>query len=515
MSIENEIIEKLIQERAQTPADLERIKKIVAKKYKTSFPTNVNLLKVYHKRKKKDEKLLSLLKTRPVRSLSGVVNISVLTKPFPCPGKCIYCPQEKDVPKSYLTNEPAVMRAVLSKYDPFTQVKMRLDSLYRTGHPTSKIELRIVGATWSYYKESYREWFVKRCFDACNKKVSKTLKEAHKKNESAKHRLVCLSVETRPDFINKKEIESLREYGITMVELGVQSLSDDVLSFTNRGHKVKETIEATKLLKNAGFKVCYQVMLNLPKSSLEEDIKTFQRLFSDSLFRPDFLKIYPCLVLEGTPLYDLFKKGEHHVFNDKELKDVIIRIKKDIIPRYTRIQRLFRDIPVQSIAGGCKISNLREKIKEDEIINNWRCKCIRCREVKEDYKKDENLYLFREDYDSSDGKEVFLSFENKEKSKLYALLRLRITSESTFSVLKNSAIIREIRTYGQHTPVKGKSDNSPQHKGFGKKLIKEAEKISQEEFKKNKISVIAGVGTRDYWRKQGYRLNKTYMTKNL
>ncbi len=507
MDIESEIIEKLIKDKAQTREDLERIKKEFAKKYKTSFPTNVSLLKVYHKKEKKDEKILSLLKTRPVRSLSGVVNISVLTKPFPCPGECIYCPQEENAPKSYLTNEPAVMRAVINDYDPLKQVKMRISSLEQTGHPTEKIELRIVGGTWSFYDKKYKEWFIKRCFDACNEKSSVSLKKAHEENELAKHRIVCLSIETRPDFITKKEVEKLRKYGVTMVELGVQSLFDDILEFTKRGHDTKETVRATKLLKDAGFKVCYQLMLNLPKSSTDKDIETFRRTFANSDFRPDFLKIYPCLVLKNTSLYKLYKKKKHYVFTDKELKETIIEIKKNIIPRYVRIQRLFRDIPIQSIYGGCKISNLREYIKEDEKQNNWSCKCIRCREVKENYDAKEKIFLFREDYKASGGKEIFLSFENKERDKLYAVLRLRI--------LEKSAIIREIRTYGQQIKTSEKKSHSPQHRGFGKRLVKEAEKITKKEFKKERLLVISGVGVRDYWRNLGYQLEKTYMVKDF
>ncbi len=515
MDIKKEIIEKLIKERPENTKDLERIKKNVAKKHKTSFPTNVDLLKVYHKKGEKDEKIISLLKTRPIRSLSGVVNVSVLTKPFECPGKCIYCPQEKNIPKSYLKNEPAVMRAMLSKYDPEKQVKMRIKSLEQTGHPTGKIELRIVGGTWSFYPEKYKEFFIKKCFDACNEEKSSSLREAQVKNENANHRLVCISIETRPDFITEEEIKKLRFYGVTMVELGVQSLSDEVLSFTKRGHKVKDTIKATKLLKDAGFKICYQVMPNLPKSSLEDDLNTFKRLFEDTSFRPDFLKIYPCLVLKNSPLYSLYKKEKHKVFTDKELKDLTIKIKKEIIPPYVRIQRLFRDIPVQMIEGGCKISNLREKIKEDEARGNWKCKCIRCREVRENYNKKEEVFLFREDYLASEGKEIFLSFENKEKTKLYALLRIRITENQFLPELNNSTIIREIRTYGQQISPQKNNKKSPQHKGLGKKLVEEAEKITINETDKKNIAVISGVGVRSYWKSLGYKLKKTYMIKNL
>lgn len=515
LNISKEIAEQIVLKKAQTRKDIEEIKKSIAKKYGTSFPTNISILREYRKLKNNNPKVLSVLVTRPVRSLSGVVNISVLTKPYKCPGKCIYCPSEKNLPKSYLPNEPAVMRAILNNYHPAKQVEMRIRALEDAGHPTDKIELRIVGGTWSYYPEKYRYQFIKSCFDACNREKSKTLKEAQEKNESAKHRIVCLSVETRPDYINKDEVKSLRILGVTMVELGVQSLSDDVLLFTKRGHRVEETIKATKMLKDAGFKICYQVMPGLPKSSPQKDIEMFKKMFEDSSFRPDFLKIYPCLVIRNTELYSLWKSGEYKPYTDDVLVNIISTIKKDIIPYYLRIQRLFRDVPIQEISGGCKVSNLREVFQKKAVENNWQCKCIRCREVRDSYNAKEKVLLFREDYDASGGKEIFLSFENKERSKLYALLRLRIIKKGNFSFLSNQGMIREIRTYGKHLSIKEKNESSPQHRGLGKKLIKEVEKITKDEFNLKKLAVISGVGVRNYWRSLGYRLEKTYMVIDL
>jgi elongator complex protein 3 len=518
MNIYQEIIEKIKTGEVKTSSDLEKAKKIVSKKHKVSIPTNSLLLKLYHKNKESDEKVISVLRTRPVRSLSGVVNVSVLTKPFPCPGKCIYCPEEKGMPKSYLKNEPAAMRAFNNNFHPAKQIKTRLRALRETGHITEKLEVRIVGGTWSFYPDKYKQWFIKSCFDACNGEKSSSLKEAQKRNEKAEHRIVCLSVETRPDYINKKELKKLRVLGVTMVELGVQSLFDDVLVFIKRGHKVKEIIEATKLLKDTGFKVCYQVMLNLPKSSPEKDVETFRKMFQEPDFRPDFLKIYPCLVMEGTGLYQLWKKKEHKTFSAEQLIEIISEIKKDIIPSYVRIQRLFRDIPAESIGGGCKISNLRESVAKKADKEGWRCQCIRCREVKEKYDHKKEVFLYKERYKASDGEEVFLSLESKNRDTIYALLRLRNPSnDNVFSVLKDATIIREIKTYGGSLSVTNKEENisSPQHKGMGKRLIKEAEKITEKDFKKKKIAVIAGVGTREYWRKRGYRLRESYMVKRL
>ena len=520
---------------------MDSFKRKIAKKYEIPCPSNIELLKAYHKlvknkRVKKSEKLENLLKTRPIRSLSGIVNISVLTKPYPCPGKCLYCPTEKGIPKSYVSGEPAVERAKALNYDPYLQVRKRIEMLENQGHPTDKIELRIIGGTWSYYPKQYQSWFITRCFAACNAKLTRnrnakltqkivTLKEKQKRNEKAKHRIVGLSIETRPDFINLSEIKKLRGLGVTMVELGVQSIYDDILKLNLRGHEVKETILATKLLKDAGFKVLYQMMPNLPGSNLKKDEKIFEELFSNPDFQPDLLKIYPCALLKEAPLYKWWKAGKYKPYTEKQLINLVKKIKKKI-PYYVRIQRITRDIPSQKvIIGPAKISNLRQLIAKEmkkegwqggedkssssPVAGAWECKCIRCREVRENYNPKEKLYLYRQDYDASGGQEIFLSFESKNRAKLYSLLRLRITSQ-------NKATVREIHTYGQLYPLRGRvALISPQHKGLGKRLIKEAEKIAKKEFDLNKIAVISAIGARDYFRKSGYKLKDTYMIKNL
>ncbi len=510
---------------------MDSFKREIAKKYEIPCPSNIGLLKAYHKLVKnkivkKSPILEELLRTRPIRSLSGIVNISVLTKPYPCPGKCLYCPTEKGIPKSYVSGEPAVERAKALNYDPYLQVRKRIEMLENQGHPTDKIELRIIGGTWSYYPKQYQSWFIKRCFDAGNKKSSKGLKRAQKLNEMARHRIVGLSIETRPDFIDLSEIKRLRRLGVTMVELGVQSIYDDVLKINLRGHGVKETILATKLLKDAGFKVLYQMMPNLPGSNLKKDEKMFGELFSNPNFQPDLLKIYPCALLKEAPLYKWWKAGKYKPYTESQLINLVKKIKKKI-PYYVRIQRITRDIPSQRIlVGAAKISNLRQIIAREMEREGWQCKCIRCREVREKYEPKEKLYLYRQDYDASGGREIFLSFENKNRTKLYSLLRLRITSQ-------NKAIVREIHTYGQLYPLSGRvALISPQHKGLGKKLIKEAEKIARKDYNPpttsshlpkgkrapfglNKIAVISGVGVRNYWKKLGYKLKDTYMIKNL
>ncbi len=528
--MEKEIIKKIISDNVETPNGLEKVKRFVMAQYKNLSPTNIRLLQVYHEMnakeksalfvsagkkfsKKKDEAIKKLLITRPVRSLSGIVNVSVLMKPYPCPGKCIYCPEEKGMPKSYLENEPAVMRAVMNKYDPKKQIKTRIDALKMSGHPVDKIELRIIGGTWSFYPPKYQTDFIKDCIDACNEKKGKDLKASQKKNESSKQRIVGISIETRPDFIDSQEIIKMRNLGITSVELGVQSVYDDILKKIKRGHKISATIQATKKLKDAGFKVCYQMMPNLPGATIKRDIQTFHDLFANPDFRPDYLKIYPMATIKGTAVYKLWLQKKYKPYSDTQLIKLLKEIKKQI-PRYVRIQRLIRDIPAPNIEAGTKISNLRQIISKESLKENWSCQCIRCREIKAGYQPNEKLKMFRENYRASDGKEIFLSFENEKRDKLFSVLRLRIPCNPSINVLKNSAIIREIHTYGRQLAIAQKGI-SPQHKGLGKKLVKKAENIAKKEFNCKKIAVISAIGTRNYYRKSGYRLEESYMTKKL
>lgn len=522
-NINEKILKIILKEDPQDRHELDSAKRIAAKETKL-FLTNIDLLKTYHellkkKRIKKDLNIERVLRTRPMRSLSGIVNISVLTKPYDCPGQCVYCPSQKGMPKSYLDNEPAVMRAILCGFDPAKQVNTRITALKEMGHPVDKIELRIAGGTWSYYPKSYQTQFLKKCFDTCNGKSSSSLKEAQKKNETAKIKIIGIHVETRPDYVDIKEAQRMRNLGITGCELGVQTIYDDILEKTKRGHGIKETIRATKLLKDFGFKICYQLMPNLPFSSIQKDKDMFKEIFSNQDFQPDHIKIYPCVVLKDSSLYKWWKDKKYTSYDNEEIKKLIKDIKKSI-PYYVRIQRIIRDIPTPSIIAGPTISNLRQKIAEDLKKEGWNCKCIRCREVKGNNKKEE-LKLFRTEYDASDGKEIFLSFENKDRSNLYSLLRLRIPSgffnKGIYPTpeLKDAGLIREIHTYGQMNPVNKKNPKSPQHKGLGKKLMKEAENIIKKEYKLNKVAVISGVGVRGYYRKQGYRLQGSYMTKSL
>lgn len=520
------IVKKLIKEKFKSQANLFMVKRQFAKKYKVACPKNSALLLAYHKllkqgKIKKNESFERFLRTKRIRSLSGVVSVSVLTKPAPCPGKCLYCPDQANLPKSYLDGEPAVMRAVANNFNPYLQIKTRLKTLEANSHNISKIELIIIGGTWSSLPIKYQTQFIKECFRACNeydgkRYKNKKLSALQKINEKARHRIIGITIETRPDYINIIEIKKLRNFGVTRVELGAQSLNNIVLKKNLRGHGVNETILATKLLKNAGFKICYHMMPNLPGSNLEKDEKMFTELFNNPDFQPDFLKIYPCVVVKEAPLYKIWLKGKYHPYSDRQLINLLVKVKQKI-PIWCRIIRIYRDIPSNKIIAGSKISNLRQIIVQELKKQEKKCVCIRCREVRGKLLSKDKLKIFRQDYLASNGKEVFLTFEDKARSYLYSLLRLRLSKENpelAFPILKNAAIMREIHTYGETIGFNQKIKTSPQHRSLGKELIKVSEKIALSEgFKK--MAVIAGVGSRNYYRMLGYRLKNTYMIKNL
>ncbi|MFA5076778.1 MAG: tRNA uridine(34) 5-carboxymethylaminomethyl modification radical SAM/GNAT enzyme Elp3 [Patescibacteria group bacterium] len=511
------IIKYLLKQPADNRLDFDRQKRQICNHLRLPAPDNTTLLKVYHQlvknqKNKTNPLILRWLKKREVRTLSGVAPIAVLTKPYPCPGHCLYCPGEKGMPKSYLSNEPAVMRAVLTKFDPHTQVKVRLQALKQNGHHTDKCELIVMGGTWSYLPKNYQTWFIKRCFDAFNGRTAKTLAQAQEWNEKALHRCIGLTLETRPDYINPTEVRRWRELGATRVELGVQHLDDKILKLNHRGHGVKETVAATKLFKQAGFKITYHLMPNLPGSTPTKDLAVFKKLFTSPDFQPDQIKIYPCVVTKDAPLFKLYKRGKYQPYSDKQLRDLLVKIKK-IIPPYVRITRLIRDIPAESIVGGNKISNLRQLLAADP---RTKCRCIRCREIKNTKFKIQNSKFKIQKYPASDGTEYFLSYELAKPDKLLAFLRLRLPNKNETNFLpelQGAALIREIHTYGQMIPV-GEKSVAAQHLGLGKKLILRAEKLAlKNSFKK--IAVIAGIGVRPYYAKLGYQPCGTYYCKQL
>ena len=514
------LVKKLIQKRISSLNEFSKLKHQLAGQLNIPPVRNSDILQTYQELKKKKQIKTNIflekhLKKCPIRSLSGVAVVAVLTKPWPCPGKCLYCPLEKGIPKSYLSGEPAVERAKILKFDPFQQVKKRIEILKRNGHPVDKIELIVIGGTWSYLPKKYQTWFIKRCFDGANNSTSKDLKTAQKKNEITKHRLIGLTLETRPDYINIKELIRMRNLGCTRVEIGVQAIDDYILKLNTRGHKTAETIKATKLLKDAGFKVCYHVMPGLYGSSPRKDLTMFKKLFNNPDFQPDMLKIYPCVVTKGSRLYKLYKDKKYKPYSDKQLMSLLIKMKL-IVPEYVRINRLIRDIPAWQIQGGSKISNLREFVQKQMKEQKKTCSCIRCREIKNELINIKNLRLKEQKYYASQGQEIFLSFEDIKQNKLAALLRLRMPqiNNQTLPGLKGAAIIRELHTYGQLVEIQKTNKKAVQHLGLGKKLIIQAEKIAKKQGYK-KIAVISGIGVRNYYRHLGYRLQNTYLIKNL
>ena len=497
--------------------------------------------------------LEKLLQKRSVRTISGVSPIGILTKPYPCPGRCVYCPTEDRMPKSYMSNQPAAARAVRNNFHPYRQVFNRLTALQESGHPTSKLEIIVMGGTWSFLPHRYQSWYLKKCYDAANefgltseqKKAYRTkattLKKSQTWNETADHRIIGLTLETRPDFINERELVRMRRYGCTRVEIGVQTLNDDIQRLTKRGHSRKHVVKAMKLMKDFGFKVCWHLMPGLPGSTPENDLEWMKEVFSNSDMRPDFIKIYPCVVLETAELKEWWERGEYVPYHDDDLVKLLTQF-QTFVPEWTRIMRLMRDIPVSNILDGAKFSNLRQILKDqpeklralvgDKFYDehnlaetSYVFRDIRAREVGfADFDKNPALLtktpvLVRRDYEASEGQEVFLSFEDEEQEHLFALLRLRKPSGAEFkhygAALKNAAFIREVHTYGGEISVGDSVEGLGQHRGLGRKLIEAAEQIVKEEWGMDKISIIAGIGTREYYRKWGYEEISTYMVKRL
>jgi len=544
-----DLIKTAIKEKVNSPKELHALKNRISSKYGIAHLTNLEIIEGYKELLKNkeiiiNENLEKIIRKRSIRTLSGIAPVAVLTKPYDCPGECTFCPTEKEMPKSYLSNEPAVMRAILNDFNPYKQVLNRIHSLALTGHDTGKVEIIVMGGTFNYFTPQYQSSFVKRCFQGLNAKIDlsekirtqkgkdfyqikekyvkppkgQSLKEVQKINEKSQHRCVGLTLETRPDYIDIKELKRFRQLGCTKLEVGVQNTDNTILKKNKRGHLIEQTIEATKLMKDSGFKVCYHMMPNLPGSDFKKDVQMFWDLFNKPDFQPDLLKIYPCVVTEFAEIAKWWRAGEYKPYKDAELLQLLLEIKKDL-PTYVRVIRVIRDIPAESIIAGSKISNLRQLLHDQMKQEEVECQCIRCREIRSQNFDLKNVKLIRKDYDASDGKEIFLSFEDVKQNKLISMLRLRIPSQiferkkHFIKELNNAAIIREVHTYGEQIPI-GKTGKA-QHFGFGRKLLKEGEKIVKSEYNLPKISVISGIGVREYYRKNGYKLKGTYMQKTL
>jgi elongator complex protein 3 len=463
-----------------------------------------------------DPALAEQLRMKPMRTLSGVATVSVLTRPYPCPGQCIFCPDDSRMPKSYLPDEPGALRASQNAFDPFRQVASRLGSLESVGHPTDKAELLILGGCWSAYPKDYREEFVRRCLDALSGEESASLAEAQWKNEHSARRNVGLVVETRPDLISPEELLHMRQLGVTKVQMGVQSLDDRILALNHRGHTVQDTRRAFRLLRAAGFKIQAHWMPNLLGATLASDREDFARLFDDPELRPDELKIYPTILLRSSALYAYYERGEYQPYIYEELLELMAAIKL-VIPPYCRVNRLARDIPVHHVAAGNKRSNLREDVQRLMASRGTRCRCIRCREVR-------GLHVVRGDlriedlaYEAGGGKERFLSFVTS-GGRIAGYLRLWLpcgqNPDLRWPDLERAAIVRDLHVYGQTLPLGGSREGAAQHLGLGTDLLSTAEQIARESGF-SKLAVISAIGTRDYYRNRGFEDGELYLVKKL
>ncbi|MGB9672550.1 MAG: elongator complex protein 3 [Anaerolineales bacterium] len=463
---------------------------------------------------KDDPELLARIRLKPIRTLSGVTTVTVLTKPYPCPAKCIFCPTEQDMPKSYIADEPGARRAVENNFDPFEQVTSRVEALASVGHPTDKIELLILGGTWSAYRKDYQEWFIKRCFDALNQTESNNLEQAFRINENAAHRNVGLVIETRPDEITPQEIAWLRRLGVTKVQMGAQSFDDTILELNQRGHTVAQTLKAVALLRAAGFKIVLHWMPNLLGATLESDRNDFKRMWEG--FCPDEIKIYPTQLLEHTQLYQIWQAGGYQPYTTQELIQLIADLKPNI-PRYCRVNRIIRDIPSTYVVDGNKVTSLRQNVHRELQKRGTKCSCIRCREIGN--KPVDETQLFRQEiiYPAAYAEEHFLSYNTKDDH-LVGFLRLSLPLPDAPKVgieeLEGAALIREVHVYGQSLEVGKDLPGAAQHIGLGSRLINWAEQIAaQRGFRK--MAVISAVGTRQYYLNRGFTRGKLYMLKDI
>jgi len=529
MNIKSEkTINSLLADQPQTREELAKLKRQLAKSTKRPLVNNSQILAIYHQlltagQIKPNQQIAQLLKRRAVRTMSGIAPVAVLTKPWPCSGHCLYCPQQINIPTSYLANEPAVMRAQHCRYDPIKQIRYRLRALLANGHQPNKIELIIIGGTWSYLPLKYQYWYIANCFAAANTYDQKPrrhrqslsvaelrhiLTKEQKINETAEYRIIGLTLETRPDCLNPAELDHFRQLGCTRVEIGVQAIDDKILQINQRTVTVKDIAQATKLLRDWGFKITYHFMPALPGSTPDHDIEMYQQLFTDERFQPDQIKFYPTVVVKGSQLYQEWLAGRYQPYPDEELVRVIKECKK-ITPTYVRIIRLIRDIPAESIEAGNKITNLRQIIQKEGVD----CQCIRCREAGEKTIKLDQLQLIVKNYKAGAGQEYFISWESLDNKTLFGFCRLRLPEQPTANkYLRNCSLIRELHVYGQLQPLG--SLGQIQHRGLGQALLAEAEKIAKQHGWQ-KMAVISGVGVRNYYRKFGYRLNHTYLIKAI
>jgi len=521
-----EIVDILMNTTSPSNSDVVRAKMQISAKYQLAkVPSNSEI--ICELRGEEKRKLLPLLRRKATRTLSGVTVVATMTKPYPCPQDepCAYCPggPRFGVPQSYTGFEPAAMRGSQNEYDPYLQVKSRIEQLQAIGHKVDKIELIIMGGTFPSTPLDYQEWFIKRCLDAITSKESSSLEEAKKNAETSRTRNVGITVETRPDWAMEQHVDHMLDMGVTRVELGVQNPSDDIYRSVGRKHTVKDVVEATRIMKDAGLKIVYHLMPGMPGSNPDKDLVAFKKVFSDPDFKPDMIKIYPCLVLKGTKAFEWHTKGEYAPYSTEQAAGVVAEIKK-MTPPWVRIMRVQRDIPAHLIVAGVRRSDLREVVRKKLEDGGSRCRCIRCREVGHRMATDnvrpdpENMRIMKIKYDASEGEEIFISAEDSENDVLVGYLRLRIPSEKAHRPeikAKPCSIVRELHVYGPLVPVGKHLTKAWQHKGYGTVLLAEAERLTRQDYSLKKILVISALGTKQYYMRFGYKHDGVYMSKML
>lgn len=521
-----EIIDTLKEMPNPSRDDLNRLKMKIAAKYQlVEVPSNADLISILAL--KEIKKLLPILRRKTTRTISGVTVVATMTKPYPCPQPepCAYCPggPTQGSPQSYTGHEPAAMRGAQNGFDPYLQVRSRIDQLTAIGHKVDKIELIVMGGTFPATPVEYQTWFIQRCLDAITGKASASLEEAKVNAETSDVRNVGITVETRPDWSKQPHVDAMLTMGVTRIELGVQNPDDNIYHLVGRTHTVADVQEATRIAKDAGLKIVYHLMPGMPGSNPQKDIAAFKRVFTDPAFKPDMVKIYPCLCIAGTKAYNWYQEGTYNPYTTEEASEVVAEIKR-FIPPWVRVMRVQRDIPAGLILAGVKKSNLRQLANDKLKATGGKCQCIRCREVGHRLAVDhvkpelEQVKIQSLNYDASEGKEIFISAEDQQNDVLLGYLRLRIPSAKAQRpeiTSLPSAIVRELHVYGPLVPVGKHSSNAWQHKGFGADLLKEAERIAAKNFDLKKLLVISALGTRRYYMRFGYERDGVYVSKKL
>ncbi|NHJ85266.1 MAG: tRNA uridine(34) 5-carboxymethylaminomethyl modification radical SAM/GNAT enzyme Elp3 [Asgard group archaeon] len=521
-----EILDTILELQPKSSKELAQIKRDICKKYSLSnFPRNSDILQQATDEER--ELVLPILVKKPGRTISGVAVVAVMSKPLPCPhGKCTMCPggPEEDSPQSYTGFEPAAMRGRMYDYDSYQQVTARLNQLEAIGHNTSKIDLILMGGTLPAAPLDYQESFIKGCLDGITQQESNSIEEAISFAETSNRRCIGITVETRPDTCSLDNLQQLLNWGITRVEVGVQILDDRVYERINRGHTVEDIAQAFQRLRDLGLKVTAHMMVGLPGISWDEELAGFKTLMHDERFIPDELKIYPLMLMEKTKLYDEYLQGKYEPLTHEETVKRVAEFKVNTLPSI-RIKRILRDIPATRVFAGPKKSDLRQHAQKYLEETGRICRCIRCREV--GHKQllglepdEKSIELIRREYNASSGKELFLSFEDTSQDILLGFLRLRHPSKNNHLIAAVGdtpiSVIREVHVYGSVVGIGDTTSSKKwQHKGFGTKLIDEAEKIAKEEADSELILVTSGIGVREYYANRGFEKLLPYMAKKL